>query len=200
MAWETAGKSIVTNIYNDVTDLKAYHNVPDQDSLLNTIMSHVIGQKKDIVSVPYVEAKSSIMAFLHTGYYHIHGTSFVYPNHAAGVTLTAGAGAWNLTGNITEVIPANALSVAPFDIHWINISNISANGTLQIDIYSGAPGAEVLIGQTQATRTAVQSQEGSKRIQIPQQVVNTRISCRLSDGTAGALTCFVSFEGHYYSL
>ena len=158
-----------------------------------------IGQLMDLVSVPYVEGQS-IMGFLHTGYYHVHGTGFVYPNHADNVVLTAGAGAWDLTGAITEVIPADTLEVYDFDIHWLNISAISGNGQIQIDIYAGDSGSEVLIGSTRSQRNAVQSQEGAQRIQIPQQVAGKRISCRLSDSTGGALTAAISFEGHYYTI
>lgn len=89
--------------------------------------------------------------------------------------------------------------MAAFDLHWLNISAISSNSELQINIYSGAIGVEVLIGATRAHRNAIQSQEGAKRIQIPQQEKNVRISCKLSDSTAGSITCGVSFEGHYYA-
>ena len=156
------------------------------------------GNKKDYVGVPYVFGAQSILAHLNTSYYHIHGKSFCRPDHANSVLLTAGSGAWDLTGSITEVIPENSLDLHAFDLHWINISDISANGQIQIDIYSGNAGEEVLIGSTRANRNSVFTTEGPKRIQIPQQLKNTRISCRLSDSTAGALTCRVSFEGHYY--
>ena len=158
-----------------------------------------IGDKTDYINVPYSFGISSILAHLNTAYYHIHGQSFVYPNHANNVALLAGAGAWNLTGAIIEVIPANALNISSFDLHWINISAISENAEIQIDVYSGEVGSEVLVGAIRAHRNAVQSTEGSKRIQIPQQLVNTRISCRLSSSVAGATTCAVSFEGHYYA-
>jgi hypothetical protein len=157
------------------------------------------GNKDDYVSVPYSAGDNSILAHLNTGYYHIHGTPFVYPNHADDVTLTAGSGAWDLTGSITEVIPAATLTTSAFDLHWINISSISANGVIQIDVYSGGAGSEVLISSVRASRNTVQSQEGAHRMQIPQQPSGTRISCRLSDSTAGSLTCNISFEGHYYA-
>ena len=157
------------------------------------------GNKDDYVDVPYSYGDNSILAHLNTAYYHIHGTPFVYPNHAGDVLLTAGALAWNLTGSTTEVVPEATLNLSSFDLHWINISSISANGTIQIDIYAGAPGSEILIGSARATRNTVQSQEGAHRMQIPRQPPGTRISCRLSDSTAGALTCLVSFEGHYYA-
>lgn len=156
------------------------------------------GVKDDYIRVPYVFGNNSILAHLNTSYYHIHGKSFCRPDHADSVLLTAGAGAWDLTGNITEVIPENSLNLYAFDLHWINISDISATGKIQIDIYAGNAGEEVLIGSTQGHRSSNFISEGPKRIQIPQQLKNTRISCRLSDSTAGALTCRVSFEGHYY--
>jgi hypothetical protein len=167
--------------------------------MLEKDIKHLTGQLNDLVNVPYQFGINTILAHLNTSYYHVHGQSFVYPSHADDILLTAGAGAWNLTGAITEIIPVNVLNVSAFDLHWINIHSISANGTIQVDIYAGTVGNEVLITSTKATRTAVQSQNGPKRIQIPQQPVNTRISCRLSDNTAGQINCRVSFEGHYYA-
>jgi hypothetical protein len=159
----------------------------------------VIGGFLDFVSVPYEFGKNTIMAHLNTAYYHVHGQSFVYPDHADDVLLTAGAPAWDLTGAKTEIIPANTLDVSAFDLHWLNISNISENATIQIDIFKGASGSEVQIGATRANRSTNQTRNGPNRIQIPQQVKNERISCRLSSSTVNATTCIVSFEGHYYA-
>lgn len=173
--------------------------VPSTNSTSGITIGEVVGSKNDFVGVPYNFGDNSLASFAATGYYHVHGEPFVYPDHASSVTLTAGAGAWNLTGAKTEVIPASTLTTSAFDLHWMVISAISANGEIQIDVYSGGAGSEVLIGSVKAVRNAVQAQEGSHRIQIPQQPAGTRISCRLSDSTAGALTCAVSFEGHYYA-
>jgi len=164
------------------------------------IIDNQIGNFGDLVPVPYQEDISTIYGFLHTGYYHIHGQSFVYPALANDVQLTAGAPAWDTTGNKTEIIPVNTLNVADFDLHWINISAISENATIQIDIYKGAALSEVLIGSTRASRTTNQARNGPSRIQVPQQSINERISCRLSSSTTNATTCLVSFEGHYYTL
>lgn len=165
----------------------------------NILMRDIMGNKNDFVQVPYTFGIQSLMAHLNTSYYHVHGQSFVYPNHANDVILTSGAGAWGLGGSIIEIIPASTLSLSAFDLHWINISNIGVVSTIQIDIYSGGVGSEVLIGATRASRTTNQERNGPSRIQIPQQTANTRISCRLSDSTAGTTTCEVSFEGHYYA-
>lgn len=157
-----------------------------------------VGDKNDQVSVPYAVGVNSILAHLNTAYWHFHGQSFAYPNHADSVLLTAGTGAWDLTGSITEVIPAGALNIGSFDLHFVNISAISANGEIQIDIFRGGIGSEVQIGETRSQRNTNQARENANVIQIPQQIANERISCRLSDGTVGALTTNVSFEGHYY--
>ncbi len=168
--------------------------------VLNEKSSAKIGYFEDNVVVPFEENITSILGFLDTAYHHAHGTSFVYPNHANDVLLTAGSGAWDLTGAIIEVVPANILNISDFDIHWLNVTAISANGLLQIDMYKGESGSEVLIGATKPFRNAVQSQEGPRRVQIPQQLKNERISCKLSDSSGGAITCTVSVEGHYYTI
>lgn len=178
-----------------LNDFIADQNTSDNNSFIETV-----GNKDDFVQVPYTFGIQSIIAHLNTSYYHVHGKSFVYPTLADDVVLTAAAGAWADTGVKTEVIPAATLTDSAFDLHWINIANISANGTIQIDIFKGTVGNEVLIGSTRASRTTNQDRNGPSRIQIPQQLSGERISCRLSDSTAGALTCQVSFEGHFYTL
>jgi len=174
------------------------HGRPNQNSSENVLMRDVVGNKTDLVQVPYTSGIQSIMAHLNTAYYHAHGASFVYPDIANAVVLTAGAGAWNQTGAITEIIPANGITKA-FDIHWAFITAISENAEIQVNLYSGAIGEEVLIGPVPAERTAVQSQAGSIREQIPQQPANTRISARLYSSVAGATTAKIKLMGHVYS-
>ena len=158
-----------------------------------------LGDKTDMVTVPPVYGGESILAFLVTGYLHVHGQAFVYPDLADDVVLTAAAPAWGDGGAKIEVIPANALNVANFDLHFINIQDIDENAEIQIDIFKGASGSEVKIGGTRAARTTNQARKGPNPIQIPQQLVNERISCRLASSTTNATECRVSFEGHYYA-
>jgi len=156
-----------------------------------------LGWLSDHVAIPFVSGVNSVMAYLVTGYYHIHGEAFLYPDLAAPVTLTSGAGVWGIGGAITEIIPANALPKA-FDLHWIAISEISANLSGVIHIYAGAVGAEVVIGKVECFRNNVNSFEGNKPVQIPQQPANTRISAKFHDDTALARTCTVKLYGHFY--
>lgn len=157
-----------------------------------------IGAKNDFVTVPYSFGDNSVMAFLTTGYYHIHGASFVYPDKANPVTLTAEAAAWGEGGSIIEVIPANAITKA-FDLHWMKISAISATLYGIIDIYAGDIGSEVKIGSVPLSRTSTFSSETFAPVQIPQQPANTRISCKFSSNTVNANTVLVKFTGHVYS-
>ena len=158
-----------------------------------------IGEKSDLVPVPYQESISSLLAFAHTGYYHSHGTSFLYPDKAVPVTLTSAVASWAETGTITEVIPANALAYN-FDLHWASLSDISAVLDGVIDIFSGAPGSEVKIGAVDVVRTSNFAREQPVPVQIPQQPANTRISCRFTDSTGSARTVRIKFYGHYYVI
>lgn len=165
----------------------------------NPNLIDLVGKLSDWVAVPYAPGVNTVLAHLNTAYYHIHGIPFVYPKYADAVILTSGAGAWGTSGAIVEVIPAGALSVAAFDLHWLSCVDISANCQGIIDIYKGAAGSEVLISGVDIYRNAVQSQEGSKRIQVPQQAAGERISCKFSTSVAGVTTVAVKFNGHYYS-
>ena len=156
-----------------------------------------VGSYKDFVHVPYISGMNSVYAHLNTLYYHAHGASFVYPDKANPITLTSSAGVWTSTGAKVEVIPANVITKI-FDLHWISVTDISAGLYGVVDIFSGAIGEEVKIGAIDISRTSNFTQEGQKRIMVPQQPANTRISCGFSDSTSSAQTVGVKFNGHVY--
>jgi hypothetical protein len=157
----------------------------------------VIGKFGDYVHVPYVPNGESVMAFLATGYYHVHGASFIYPKYVDPILLTSAGAAWATTGDLVEVIPANAIT-KDFDLHWASISDISVALYGIIDIYAGPIEAPVLIGSVDVSRTANFSRENAVPVQIPQQPANTRISCKFSDSTTSVRTVRVKFYGHVY--
>ena len=163
------------------------------------IINKILGFFNDLVHVPYnPDSENSLMAYTRTGYYHVHGASFIYPDKANPVTLTSNAASWNATGTIVEIIPADTIT-KNFDLHWCNVSDISADLYGVVDLFAGASGQEVKIGSIEVTRTSNFSQEGNKPIQIPQQAANTRISARFSDSTSSARTCKIKLYGHVYS-
>jgi hypothetical protein len=158
----------------------------------------IIGFLTDYIGVPYSFGNNSIMAHLNTGYYHIHGAAFLYPDKADPKSLASSAASWSGTGALVEIIPTNGITKA-FDIHWASISDISANLYGVIDLYSGLTGAEVKIGSIDITRTTNFAQEGNRPVQIPQQPANTRITARFSDSTTSIQTCKIKLYGHVYS-
>ena len=173
--------------------------VPTVNSANNVLPSDVIGNKQDLVQIPFVPDNDSILAFLKTAYYHTHGASFLYPKYADSVTLTAGTGVWNTGGAITEIIPANTIT-KPFDLHYAIISLISALCHADIDIYAGSAGSEVQIsGGIRVFRDSNFVFEGSHTILVSQIPANTRISAKISDSTTGSITLRIAFEGHVYS-
>lgn len=157
-----------------------------------------VGERSDYVAVPFT-GDDTVLAYLKTGYYHIHGASFLYPDKAAPVTLISDISAWGLAGNKIEVIPAGAMARA-FDLHWASLSDISATLDGVIDIYAGPVGQEVLIGSVDVVRTSNFSREAPAPVQIPQQPAGTRISCRFADSTASSRTVRIKFYGHVYGM
>jgi hypothetical protein len=163
-----------------------------------SLYSLAIGSQSDYVQVPFVPSTNTALAYLQTGYYHVHGASFIYPDKADPVTVQSSVASWSVTGTIVEIIPANTITKA-FDLHWASVSDISNTLYGIIDVFSGAGGAEIKIGSVDVSRTSNFAQEGQKPIQIPQQSANTRISCRFSDSTSSAQTIKIKLYGHVYS-
>jgi hypothetical protein len=157
-----------------------------------------VGDKSDLISVPFQADINSLLAYAQTGYYHVHGAAFVLPDKAVPVTLTSAAPSWDETGSIIEVIPANLLS-ADFDLHWCSISSISAALDGIIDIYKGSVGNEIKIGAVDVVRTANFARENAVPVQVAQQIKNTRISCKFTDSTTQSRTVRVKFYGHVYA-
>lgn len=128
---------------------------------------------------------------------HLHYIPMVYPLLADPVRLTAGAAAWAALPTPTEIIPAGVIT-SDFDIHNLGVSAISAAGDYIIAIFKGAPGAEVLVGYKEASRSAVNAQEG--QIRFGSQLIdpNTRISGAISSGNAAADFLDIKIEYHIY--
>lgn len=128
---------------------------------------------------------------------HLHSKGFVYPELANTVQLTAGAGVWAAYPTPTEIIPANTI-VTDFDIHFVSVSGISANGSYMLELYQGAALSETGIGEIDFYRNAVQSQEGSQPFLSFIVKANSRISAAISSGNAAADTCNIKLRYHVY--
>lgn len=128
---------------------------------------------------------------------HMHSSSQIYPKLADPVLITKAGGAWAAYGTPTEVVPVDTITVE-FDLHWVVVSDISANGFYTATIYKGLAGSEIAIAEIAANRNAVQSQEGSIPIATAPIPANTRISVALSSSNAGADTVNVRLMYHLH--
>jgi hypothetical protein len=169
-----------------------------------TAIKNVIGSIGDYIRVPYTASAitNTVMAFLQTGYYHIHGRTFIFPDLANDFVLTSGAGAWGTAGAFIELIPENAIDSA-FDLHWMDIHNMTEDAEYQVKLYSGLIGAEVEIEPgVRAFRDSVflagEETTGARPLQIPQQPSNTRISAKLFSSNAGTAQASINIKGHRY--
>lgn len=118
---------------------------PGVDSVADTFMNEVIGNKSDS------HAGSSLMGKITQLLEHVHTPSKVYPTLADGVQVDTDAAAWTL-GAFTAIVPASTIT-DDFDIHHISIENISADGVYELVLYYGA--TDIECGRVRFTRTVL---------------------------------------------
>lgn len=162
-------------------------SVPTQNSSDNNYIQDVVGNKTD------GHSGNSLIAIAHTLEEHVHKEARCYPNLANGITMTAGAGAWNL-GTITEIIPASTIT-DDYDIHYISVEDISANDVYQIILYYGS--GDVFAGETRFTRSSVQSNTFHIPIITPVMPANDRVRAQLASAS-GNNNAVISLFYHTY--
>ena len=188
----------VKTIENKVDIIDWYQDVPSANSTDNAQVRDVIWNKTDnSFSNNLNTDEISLMWYNKAWYYHIHSPAQLYPVLDDPITVTASANAWTDYGSWVEIIPANTITNT-FDIHWVDIYDISANGNYVLQLWAWASGSEVVIWTVWFGRNAVQSQEWNVPIQIPPQPANNRIAARLSSSNANDDTCDVKLYYHEY--
>jgi hypothetical protein len=170
----TAGTSIVAL----VKGLLAGILVPAKNAVTNANIRDVIGNKTDD------EAGTSVYSILYTLLAHCHSVQLCMPTLAGGVTVTAAGGAWTL-GNFVVIIATNAVT-DPFDIHQIHVGTFSASDIYQLELYSGANGAEVLIAQVRFSRTSNTNPGSILPVITPILPANTQVKAKLASAGGGA--------------
>jgi len=169
-----------------MTAYSGEHYVPAANSADNVTTADVVGNKSD------GHSGTPLVAITHTLEEHAHAISKVYPTLAGGVTATAGA-SWVL-GSLVEVVPASTIT-DDFDIHAIDVEDISANDTYELVLYQGAGDTEV--GRIRFVRTAVQSATQNTIIQTPIVPANARIRAAVASA-AGSNDVTISLRYHTY--
>jgi hypothetical protein len=127
---------------------------------------------------------------------HAHGQQKLAPSDAAPAVLASAAVAWT-QGTIVQLLAAGA-ETEDYDVHWVTVSNITANADYEIVLYAGGIGAEVEIGRCAVTRNAVQSQEGTVAMLTRIQPGGTRLSASISSSTSGTEGASVKVAYHTY--
>jgi len=125
---------------------------------------------------------------------HMHAVSKVYPTLAAGVTVTGAAGAWAL-GNLVEIVPDSTIT-SLFDIHFISIEDISANGVYELVLYCGAGDTEC--GRVRFVQNAVQDSVVAVPFMSQQIAANDRIRAAVASSSGGADTVDIAVFYHTY--
>ncbi len=176
----------------ELDEIEDLHDLPEIDSSDNESIRDAVGNKSD------GHFGSSLHSRTHELDEHIHSNIFIRPNMANGITVSKASGAWAAYPTPTQIIAANDIN-EEFDLHFLNVSTISANGQYQLQFYTGPALSEVSLGDGFAiSRSASQSQEGTRPIMTARMPANTRISVALTGSPAGIQSVIVKIEGHRY--
>lgn len=160
---------------------------PVADSADNNYIRDVIGNKNDSHS------GDSLMSGVETLKDHVHSVSRVYPTLSTGITVTADAAVWTL-GALVEVVPASTIT-DDFDLHSIDVENLSANDVYELVMYQGA--GDVEIGRVRVIQDAVQSATLNTPILTPIIPANARIRAAVASA-AGSSSLRFSVRYHTY--
>jgi hypothetical protein len=110
------------------------------------------------------------------------------------VLAVAGPNPWVLPVAYMAVVPAGGIAL-PFDIHHIDIENITANSSYELFLYSGV--AHALIGHVRFNRVTAAGMDSSVPIMTPIIAANSQIDCRLA--SAGGAPQAVTFTIMYHT-
>lgn len=149
--------------------------VPSQDSADNVDWGDVIGNKTD------TDSGDSLYANIKTLLEHVHSPQKVYPTLAAAITVAGGAGAWTL-GNFVTIVAASTIT-SVFDIHWIQLSNATADDEYELVLYYGATDIEagrITFTADSSAQISVVSPAPMQTVKIP---ANSQIRAKLASST-----------------
>lgn len=156
-----------------------------------------IGLKSDkILLGPGLSSLYQLAGYM--SYYHVHSPSIVFPRDADPKTLAAvnDANTWS-EGNKVEIIAAGAIA-DPFDIHFVILGDISADGNYVVKLYTGPIGTPVFWGECAFARDTNQVRGSQIPIQGPPVPAGTRISASLLSGANNGETVEIKLYTHTY--
>lgn len=174
----------------DESNILGKLTTPTKNSVDDADMRDVIGRKTDD------EDGTSLYSLAYTMSKHMHGIQLCKPKLAGGLNVISGAGAWGLSASYVVLFATNEVT-SPFDIHQIHVGSFSANDIYQLELYSGANGAEVLISQVRFSRTSNTNPGSILPCITPIIPANTQVKARLASAGGGTNVNF-SVMYHVY--
>ena len=110
--------------------------------------------------------------------------SMLAPSGAVALTLTSGGAPWALGAKV-QFIAAGAETTV-FHCRAATLSSPDANAEYEVQLFKGAPGAEVKIAEFAFVRTDVQNRSSFITFSSAQLPAGTRVSCALRDSVGGS--------------
>lgn len=175
-----------------MSGFKGHSNaVPAVDGARNTTINEVVGNRSDGHSTTTLAGRLKLIEE------HIHNVAKVIPTMADGEPVTATADDWTNLGDFAVIAATNAIT-SDFDIHWVNVEAVSANGQYELVLYSGADASEVEIGRVRFGKTTNQDGPQSVPILTPLIPANTQIKAKVASDNAVADIVSISLGYHTY--
>jgi hypothetical protein len=142
---------------------------------------------------------NTLAGFLNEIREHLHEETQVYPTLADCVTVTSGAGDWQL-GSFTQIVPINTIT-QEFDIHQIFVEDYNTSDkTYELVLYQGDNDVEIgrmrfrVNDGTPVGRTL----SSGGQFQTPLILENKRIRAKLAIEDGGSKTACISIRYHTY--
>jgi len=125
---------------------------------------------------------------------HVHSPQHVAPSGAGAITITSGAGSWNL-GDFSNDILADGFVDHIFDLHWVDIAVPSANAEYEIVFYAGVDDVEIC--RTSFSRASILERSFTYPLQTNLLLAGSRVRAKMMD-SIGDGTCKVKVFYHEY--
>lgn len=130
---------------------------------------------------------------------HIHSVQRCYPDLANGITLTGGAGAWQL-GAVAVMIPVNTVT-KEFDIHFCNVASATAADVYQVKFYCGAMFATLgdsMIACLRTSKAAGANTSSPSPLTTPELPPNSQVTAQVASSSGGGDAIVISVSYHTY--
>ena len=155
--------------------------------------SDKLGVATDLWGVP----DKTVLAYANAAYQHIHMPGYIWPNDCTLVSCLTSA-TENTFGDFVQLVPKNGI-VAPYDCHWVTVSDITANGVYIVEFHLVSDDPMVTQGYLtafSAARVSAFSRSTQVSVQMPAIAGGRRVAAKAKKSGAGEGT--IRFNIHYH--